>query len=90
MPHQTERNIAEDNIIKDIRNLFRLEKKKEKSIKDKVLRYIRTLLESNEEDYYKPVKIGNALMIIMLNIKIMEIKIKPFQLKNTLIRSGHI
>ena len=26
--NQTERSIVEDNIIKDIRNLFRLEKKK--------------------------------------------------------------
>ena len=33
-----ERNIAEDNIIKDIRNLFRLKKKNDSSIKDKIIR----------------------------------------------------
>ena len=42
MPNQTtnqiERNIAKDNIIKDMRNLSTLEKKKDKGVKDKVLR----------------------------------------------------
>ena len=56
--NQIERNIAEDNIIEDIRNLFRL--KKENDIKDKIIRDIRTLFESDEEDYYKPVRIGTA------------------------------
>ena len=32
---QTERNIAKDNIIKDIRKLFRLEKKKTKAFRIK-------------------------------------------------------
>ena len=44
--HQTKRSRAIDNIIKDIRNLSRLEKKKDNDIKD-----IRTLFEP-EEDYY--------------------------------------
>ena len=48
--NQIESNVAENNIIKDIRNLFRLEKKKDKGIKDKVLRDIRKLFESDEED----------------------------------------
>ena len=52
--HQTKRSRAIDNIIKDIRNLSRLEKKKDNDIKD-----IRTLFEP-EEDYYEPIKIGNA------------------------------
>ena len=34
---QRERNIAKKNMIKDIRNLFRLKKKKDKAIKDRVL-----------------------------------------------------
>ena len=38
-------NIAEDNIIKGIRNLFRLKKKKDNGIKDKIIRGIRTLFE---------------------------------------------
>ena len=38
--NQTERSIVEDNIIKDIRNLFRLEKKKNIGINDKLFRDI--------------------------------------------------
>ena len=42
MPNHTtnpiERNIAEDNKIKDIRNLYRSEKKKDKSIKKSIKR----------------------------------------------------
>ena len=49
--NQIEKSITVDNIIKDIRNLFRLDKKKDKDIKDKVLRDIKTLFESGEEDY---------------------------------------
>ena len=58
--NQIEKSIIIDNIIKDIRNLFRQEKKKDKDIKDKVLRDIKTLSESDEEDYYKLIRIGNA------------------------------
>ena len=57
--NQIERNIAEDNIIKDIRNPFRLTKK-DKGVKEKVLSDIRTLFESDEENYYKPIRSGNA------------------------------
>ena len=59
--NQVERNIAEGNIIKDIRNIFRL-KKKYNSIKDKIVRGKRTLFESDEEkkDCYEPIRIGNA------------------------------
>ena len=48
----------EDNITKDVRNLFRL-KKENKAIKDRIIRGIRTLFESEEEDYYKPPRISN-------------------------------
>ena len=58
--NQIERNIAEDNLIRDIRNLFRLEKKKDKGSKGKVLRDIRTLFESAEEDSYKQMRTGSA------------------------------
>ena len=47
-----------DSSIKDIRNLFRL-KIENKAIRDKVIRDIRSLFEHEEEDYYKPVTIGN-------------------------------
>ena len=56
--NQKERNIAEDNIIKDTRSLFRLQIYK--GIKGKIIRNIRTLFESDEENSYKSVSIGNA------------------------------
>ena len=40
-----ERNITEDNTIKDIRNLFKLKKKKDNDVKDKIIRDIRFLFE---------------------------------------------
>ena len=62
-------SLEEGNIIKDIRNLFILkkdisklrQKKKTKTIKDRILRNIKNLfkLEKEEENYYKPVRIGN-------------------------------
>ena len=64
MPNPTtneiERNIAENNIIKDKRNLFILKKEKDSGIKDKIIREIRILFESDEEDYHEPVRIGNT------------------------------
>ena len=64
----------EDNIIKDIKNLFRLKKaiddsttkdvrnlfrrrKGNKTIKDKMIRDIKVFEEEN--NYYKPIKVGN-------------------------------
>ena len=45
--------------IKDIRNLFRLEKES-KAINDRILRDIRNLLEHEEEEnYYKQVRVSN-------------------------------
>ena len=48
----------EENIIKDIRNLFRLEIET-KVIKDIIIRDIKNRLEHEEENYYKPVKVNN-------------------------------
>ena len=51
--------LEEENIIKDIRNRFRLEKET-KAIKDRILRDIRNLFEHEEEEnYYKPVRVSN-------------------------------
>ena len=50
-------SLHEENIIKDVRNLFRLEKEA-KRIKDIILRDINNL-ECEEEDYYKPVSVSN-------------------------------
>ena len=48
-----------DNTIKDIRNLFRLEKEN-KAIKDIILRDISNLFQNEEEkNYYKPVRVSN-------------------------------
>ena len=49
---------SEGNIIKNLRNLFKL-KKGNKSIKDRIIRYIKTLFKQQKEYYYKPVRIGN-------------------------------
>ena len=48
----------EDNIFKDVRNLFIL-KKQNKAIKNRIINDIRNLFEHEQEDYYKPVKVGN-------------------------------
>ena len=56
--NQIERNIAIE-IIKGIRNLFK-KKKKDNGIKDKIIRDIRTLFETEGKNYYEPVRISNA------------------------------
>ena len=71
----------------DVRNLFRL-KKETKPIKNKIIRYIR-ILEHEKVDYYKPVSISSLWSNILLNIKVMAIELKHYQLKNILIKLGH-
>ena len=51
-------NLEEQNIIKDIRNLFRL-KRETKGIRVRLLRDIKNLFEHEEKNYYKPVKVNN-------------------------------
>ena len=74
-------------MIRDIRNLFRLEKEN-KAIKYKIYRGIRNIFEYKEEedeDYYKPVEVGNFCSnnyIVILNTKVAVIEIKHYQLKN--------
>ena len=48
----------DDTTIKDIWNLFRL-KKENGAIKDRVIINIKNISEHEEEDYYKPVRVGN-------------------------------
>ena len=74
--------------FKDIRNLSRLKKESE-AIKDKIVRDIRNLLEHEEEDYYKPVRVINFWKTVIINMKVMVIEIKHYQLKNILIKLGH-
>ena len=66
-------NLEEENIIKDIRNLFILRKdtrklrqeKETKVIKDRILRDIRNTFEHEKakENYYKPVKNNIEIMV---------------------------
>ena len=51
------KNEMDDTTIKDVRNLFRLSKEN-KAVKDRVIIDIRKLFE-HEEDYYKPVRVGD-------------------------------
>ena len=44
-------------IIRDIRNVFRLEKEN-KAIKNIILKNIRNVFENEEENYYKPIRVG--------------------------------
>ena len=48
---------SQENIIKSIRNLFKL-KKENKTIKDRIIKDIRSLFKQ-EGDYYKPIRVGN-------------------------------
>ena len=93
----------EDNIIKDVRNLFRLNKernnntskdirnflldKKDEAIKGRVIRDIRKLFQREKKIITNQWKILGAKII--LNMKAIEIEIKHYQLKNVLIKLGH-
>ena len=74
-------NLEKENTSKDIRNLFRLEKET-KEIKDRILETLRIFLSMN-----KKVIFG---VTIILNLKVMVIEIKLYQLKNILIKLGHV
>ena len=56
---KVEKKQSEENMIKSIRNIFKLKKENE-AIKDRTIRDIRTLFEQQEEKhYYKPIRVGN-------------------------------
>ena len=89
---------SEDNMIKNIRSLFRL-KKENNTIKDfnqkleiRIIRNMRTLFELQEEDYFKLVRVVslqnngyvNMIEITVIEIKVTVIEINTCQLKNTL------
>ena len=90
----------DDTKIKDIRNLFRLKKEK-KVIKGRIPRYIRNIFEHEEEEEencHKSVRVSifssnNYIeyksKIYIYKIYILFIEIKPFQLKNILIKLDH-
>ena len=80
-------------IINDIPNIYlnrrrkwKRKKKKhnERIIKDWIIRDIRKLFEQ-EEEYYEPKGVSKFLIINTLNMRVMVIKIKTYQLMNSLI-----
>ena len=52
-------SLEKEDIIKDIGNLFRLEKET-KEIKDRMLRDIRNVFQQEESNYYKSVRVSNV------------------------------
>ena len=72
----------EKTIVKDIRNLFRLEKET-KVVKDRILRDAKNLFELEEENYYKLVGVNNFGVTTVIDIK-------HYQLKNILIKLDHV
>ena len=78
----------EENIIKDIRKLFKREKKT-KAIKDRIIRDIKNLFEhEQEENYYKPVRVNNFWSNNYIENNVTTI-IKYYQLKNIFIKFHH-
>ena len=75
---------TDDITIKDIRSLFRLKEENE-AIKERVVRNIRNFFEY-EEDYYKLIRLGNFWSNNILNMKVMNIEVKHYQLENILIK----
>ena len=86
-------------LIKYSKNIFKSKNKIIKDIRrenydtDKVLRDIKNLFNSDKEVCYKPIRTSNAfssnLVAITLNMKVMEIKIKHYQLKSILVKLSH-
>ena len=88
--NQTKQNASKD-IIKDIMNLFRLKKKKDSDIKDNVIIDIRTWFESDEENYYEPLRIGNSFSSNFSKYESNTDKGKTLSVEeNILIRLDHI
>ena len=77
--------------IKDIRNLYRLEKES-KAIKDTLLTDIQNLFEHKEEEenYYKPVRVSTFWSNNNIDYEITVLEVQYYQLKNILIKLDHI
>ena len=80
-------SLEEENIIKDIRNLFRQEKET-KAIKDRILRDIKNLFEHEEEEenYYKSVRVSNFWSNNYIKYESIDDRNKTLSLKNILIK----
>ena len=75
-------------MLGDIKDLYSLEKKKD--INDKVLRDMKTLFDSAEEDYYKPIRTDNVFSSNYIQYESTGDKDKTLPLKNILIKLDHI
>ena len=77
---------SEDSIIKNIRNLFRFQIKKEnEAIKDRIIRDIKNIFGMEEEDYYKPVRVDNFYSNNYVEYESSGDSKKPYQSNNPLI-----
>ena len=77
---------SEDNIIKNIRNLFQIKNENEQ-IKGRIIRDIKNLLEQEGEDY-EPVRV-TIIVTIVSNMKVMVIEMKSYQSMNSLLKLNH-
>ena len=74
-------SLEKENIIKDIRNLFRL-KKETKATWSRILRDIKNLFEHKEEEnYYKTVRVSNFLSNNYIEYEIDSDKNKALSVK---------
>ena len=64
-------------------------RRKSNAITDKIIRDIRNLFESNEENYDEPVRIGNTFDNDHFKYERGSDKNKPYQLKNILTKLDH-
>ena len=60
-----------------------------KTFKDGIFRNIKNLFEQEDGDYFKSVRVVNFYGTIILIMKGKVIKIKSYQLKNTLMKLHH-
>ena len=74
----------EENIIKNIKNLFKLKNKNE-AIKDRVIRDIKNLFEHEEE----PVKVGNFWGNNLIEYESNSARSKTLPIKEFLIKLDH-
>ena len=68
---------SKDNITKNIRHPFRV-KKGNKTIKNRIIRNIKTISEQ-EKHYYKPVRVGSFGSNNYIKMKVMLIETKIYE-----------
>ena len=80
----------QDKIIKNIKNLFKLEKPNQ-AIKDRIIKDIRSLFEHEEEDCHKPVRERNFWSNIYIEHESIKISFWAYSLiMNSITRSLNV